>query len=281
MRLFLSEKAARALKNLPPEDFVQCETHGKQRYARTPQKFVEGRGEWMCGECLREIVAKDRASEAEARKADDAAQEAKRNARKTARDNQARADAELTDSLMACEVVDHAMDDYQRTLAERRAQAAAAEERIALAEEQLRAAQRALDLAREELESARTGMAPLEQEIAQHQGQLDEALGRLKTALDASDEAWRGAPPAVKKKRNRRPRHAALDLLTKNGKVTRRPRRPGPNAEGEESIHDVDTDRTELPDQDRVEAIERDLPAEAAPDATGALEASDEAQPGA
>ena len=216
MRLWLSDKAARAMKNLPPEDYVTCEQHGKQRYGRTPKELEQEKGTWLCSECLKALESQQGAQRDEKRRKEDEEREARKVAKKAARDATGTADDELAETLRVCKDMNRGVRELQHRLRERRKDLQHGPAAIAEAEERLRAAQAALEAARRGLARAEQEVPALETQLGGEREALNGKVAGLEKALDEADAAWKGVPPRNRKKRDRRTRHAAVQIVLAN-----------------------------------------------------------------
>ena len=216
MRLWLSEKAARAMKNLPPEDYITCEQHGRQRYARTPKELEESKGAWMCGECLKALESQLGQARSEQRKKEEEEREARKAAKKAARSATEQADDTLAETLHACKELNRKVRDTQHRLRERRKDLDHGPAAIAEAEERLREAERALAEARKALERGQQEVPALEAQLGGEREALNQQVVVLEKALDEADNLWKGVPPRNRKRRDRRTRHAAVQIVLAN-----------------------------------------------------------------
>lgn len=216
MRLWLSEKAARAMKNLPPEDYVQCEQHGRQRYARTPKEQEEAKGAWMCAECLKALESQQGAARSEQKKKEDEEREARKAAKKAAKGATGQADDTLAEALQACKELNRKVRETQHRLRERRKDLDHGPAAIAEAEEKLREAQRVLDEARRSLERGQQEVPALETQLGGERDALNQQVVVLEKSLDDADGLWKAVPPRDRKRRDRRTRHAAVQIVLAN-----------------------------------------------------------------
>ena len=266
MRLYLSDKAARALKNLPPEDYMECEEHGRQRYARTPKPLVESRGEWMCGECLKscedELAELTRAK----REEESAAKEAKKAAKKAAQSATSAADESLAEQLSTCKDRNRQVRELQQGLKALITAQATAEEQIADARARIEQAQRDLAEAEALLAESAAKVPGVEAELETERGRLDVEVAALQERLTAADEAWKELPPRQRKKRDRRSRHSAVQIVNANKRWHER--RDG--AEGDDEVAEAGEPTAA---SESIEAVAAATEAEAATAAEAATEA--------
>ena len=249
MRLWLSDKASKQLKGeAPPAETLECTEHGTQAYVRTPPELAEAFGAWACGECTRQAAAKERDAREEKRRQEEAAREAKKNAKKSAKDGLTKADDELSETLKEAQVFNATVRATKQRLRDRRRRLKFARRAREDAERALEEAKAAFEQATAELERAETAVPPLEERLDGEKTELTTFIERLKQRLEVADEAWRAIPPKQRKRRDRRTRHQAVQLVEAH--------RPG----------------AEDPDLDEDEAAERP-----ATDAAGEAPAADAA----
>lgn len=187
MRLWLSEKAQKALDEVP--EAMKGLDPAKAAEPATPE------------------------AREEKRRAEEAAREAKKEAKKDLREATTRADEGLHEALAAAEAADRKVHDLDFRLAERRKDARHGAQAVADAERRLADAQAALERAKKEHARAEAEVPTLEAELEAERTRLGTTKEALQQALGEADAAWRTVHPRNRKKRDRRPRHAAIQLL--------------------------------------------------------------------
>lgn len=188
MRLWLSDKAAKAMKDLP-----------------SAMKGLEGQKAAAAGDETAEAKDK-RVKEEEAR----AAQKASRD---QLRETTAKADVELNRALDAAQTAERQTRDTEHRLSERKKDAKHCRAAVEDAERRLEEAQKALERVRKEATRAEEQVPQLAAQLDTEKTAFVTEKERLQKALTEADAAWRDVNPRNKKKRDRRPRHAAIQLL--------------------------------------------------------------------
>lgn len=188
MRLWLSDKAAKAMKDLPAA--MKGLDEGKKAAAADSPE------------------ARD-----EKRRQEEEARGAKKDAKKELKETTAKADAELAEALAAAQASERQVHDVEHRLGERRKDAKHSRTAVEDAERRLEEAQKALERVRKEAARAEEHVPQLEAQLETEKGALTGQKERLQKALTEADAAWRGVHPRNKKKRDRRARHAAIQLL--------------------------------------------------------------------
>jgi chromosome segregation ATPase len=189
MRLWLSDKAAKAMKDLPAA--MKAASDGQPKPA---------------GEAGAEAKDDKRAKEDEAR-------EAKKEAKKELKEATAKADAELADAFAAAQGLEKQAHDLEYRVGERKKDAKHSRQAVEDAERRLEEAQKALERAKKEAARAEEQVPQLEAQLETLKGELGGKKERLQKALGEADAAWRDVHPRNRKKRDRRTRHAAIQLL--------------------------------------------------------------------
>ncbi len=185
MRLWLSDKAAKAMKDLP------AAMKGLDEKKAAAQGSVD----------------------ADKRRQDDEARDAKKEAKKELKEATAKADADLAEALGAAQAAERQVTDVEFRLTERRKDAKHCRTAVEDAERRLEEAQKALERVRKEAARAEEQVPQLESQLEAEKTTLTGHKERLQKALAEADTAWRGVHPRNKKKRDRRARHAAIQLL--------------------------------------------------------------------
>lgn len=188
MRLWLSDKAAKAMKDLP-----------------SAMKGLEGQ---------KAAPAGDETAEAkEKRLKDEEARAAQKASRDQLRETTAKADVELNRALDAAQAAERLARDTEHRLSERKKDAKHCRAAVEDAERRLEEAQKALERVRKEATRAEEQVPQLAAQLETEKTALGTEKERLQKALTEADAAWREVNPRNKKKRDRRPRHAAIQLL--------------------------------------------------------------------
>lgn len=214
MRLWLSDKASKQLRGeVPPAEFLECEAHGKQAYVRIPEELVEAMGVWGCGECVRQAGAREREAREAKRRQEEEAREAKKAAKKAAKEAVEKADAALQEALAEAQEVNGKVRAVKQKLRDRRRRLKFAQRSVEERRAQLEEIKALLAEAEAELKQAEAAVPPLEEKLAAERGELAGYVERLRGALLAADEAWKAIPPKQRKRRNRRARHQAVQLV--------------------------------------------------------------------
>lgn len=252
MRLYLSDKAARALKNLPPEDYMECETHGRQRYARTPRPLVEARGEWMCSECVKSAEAELAEVTKAKREEEAAAKDAKKAAKKAAKSATQEADDSLAEQLGVCKERNRVVRELQQGLKDLRTAQETAQAQIADAQARIAQAQLDMQAAEALLTESQAKVPGVEAELEAERGHLDTEVVELQERLNVADDAWKEISPRQRKKRDRRSRHSAVQIVSANKRWHERRGSAAPVSDVEVSGEDDDAPET----PDAVEAPE-------------------------
>lgn len=216
MRLWLSDKAARAMKNLPPEDYITCEQHGRQRYARTPREHEAEKGAWACSECLKGLESQQGQARDEKRRKEEEERDQRKAAKKAAKDATTTSDETLAAALRGCKDQNRQVRELQHKLRERRKDLDHGPAAIAEAEARLQAAQEALQEARRMMTRAEQEVPSLEAQLGGEREALNNKVAELETALDTADQAWKTVAPRNRKRRDRRTRHAAVQIVLAN-----------------------------------------------------------------
>lgn len=185
MRLWLSDKAAKAMKDLPAA-----------MKGLDPKK-----------------AAPEGGADAGKRQQDDEARDAKKEAKKELKESTAKADVELLEALDAAQAAERQVKDVEYRLGERKKDAKHCRVAVEDAQRRLEEAQKALERVRKEAARAEEQVPQLEAQLEGEKTALTSQKERLQKALTESDTAWRGVHPRNKKKRDRRPRHAAIQML--------------------------------------------------------------------
>lgn len=188
MRLWLSDKAAKAMKDLP-----------------AAMKGLSGGEAKPAGEEQKDAAADKKRQDDERDK-----QKEQRNALKEAT---AKADAELTQALDGCQGADRKHKETEHRLGERRKDVKFSRQAVEDAQRRLEEAQRALERVKKELARAEEQVPQLEQQLEAELKDFEAQQERLQKALGEADAAWRQVHPRNRKKRDRRTRHAAVQLL--------------------------------------------------------------------
>src|SRR5690606_38136078 len=133
--------------------------------------------------------------------------------KKELREATAKADAELAQALDAAQSAERQLKDVEYRLIERKKDAKHCRAAVEDAERRLEEAQKALERVRKEAARAEEQVPQLETQVETEKTALTAQKERLQKALAEADTAWRGVHPRNKKKRDRRARHAAIQLL--------------------------------------------------------------------
>lgn len=210
MRLWLSDKAAKAMKDLP------AAMKGLDEKKAAPQAGADG----------------------DKRRQDDEARDAKKEAKKELKEVTAKADAELAEALSAAQAAERQLKDVEFRLSERKKDAKHSRTAVEDAERRLEEAQKALERVRKEAARAEEQVPQLEAQLEGEKTALTSQKERLQKALTEADTAWRGVHPRNKKKRDRRPRHAAIQLLG----IRPPAETDGPEGQGDAAVDDAAPD---------------------------------------
>jgi len=205
MRLQLSTKAARQIKNAPPND---CGTHPKTVYRKVPD-HLKGRLEkpydYACDECLKVLEQQVAEEKAEARRRE---QEAEKDIR---RQRQEALDRALHEQGKLASLYDQAVS-WEEEHARRRAQADQGVERTTSDAAKVRRAvserEQALLEARQRLAKTKADLSRAEEAVEAARAFREEvgderpfAQATIQHALEAFDAAWEEAPRRRKRKK--------------------------------------------------------------------------------
>lgn len=187
VKLWLSDKAAKAMKDVP--------------------EAMKSLSETKPADAAADAAAKDK------RKAEEEAREAKKEAKKEVKEATAKADADLSTALNACSAASTKMRELEHKLGERRKDAKHCKNAVEEATKRLEDAQKLLERTKKELVRAEADVPALEAQLATDTTALNGLKETLQKALAEADGAWRAVHPRNRKKRDRRTRHAAVQLV--------------------------------------------------------------------
>jgi chromosome segregation ATPase len=186
MRLWLSDKAAKAMKDLP-----------------AAMKSLSGDAK----------AAGEEPKDAADRKLKDEEQAKQKEQRNALKEATAKADAELHEALNGCQAASRQAEETEHRLGERKKDAKFTRQAVEDAQRRLEEAQKALERVKKEQARAEEQVPQLEQQLETEKKDLETRQERLQKALGEADAAWRQVHPRNRKKRDRRARHAAVQLL--------------------------------------------------------------------
>ena len=207
MRLWLSDKAQKALNDVPEA----MKNLGKP-----------------------EGAAPADAAEKERKRAEEAAaREAKKGAKKELKEGTAKADDALADALTAAQGLSVKVRELEHKLGERRKDAKHSKTAVEDAERRVEEAQKLLERTKKELARAEADVPTLEAQFNTETATFGAAKDTLQKALVEADGAWRAVHPRLRKKRDRRSRHAAVQIVGAQPEEPSADEAEGNDAEGQ------------------------------------------------